>query len=795
MSNYPVIHDGREPRVNLVIPAGAEPGYAAAPDGFSLRSVLVVLRRNAWLILAVAAVTAGVAWYRFSRQLPLYKASALVRLVDARSSVAGGFGGASPEFQYWQVDPLRSQLEVLKGRSVLGSIVDSLGLRITAVPPTRTSAVRTVLEVEAPEGVSARVGFVFAPDTLTAAGGGVSRSFGYGERVAIGDARFIVHRHPGFEEVEAVLTSREDAISSLMAGLQLQLRDGTDAVDVEYTANDPTFAREVVNASVAQFQKSSAQAAQEDSRRRRIFLEEQLRGTETLFREVQTALSNFRTRQQVFSSREQFAAQQEGLMSLDVRREELAADKGIYEAALAELRRPGAPRSDVLRSLVASPGMSSNPVVTQLYAQLVQHQSARDSLMAGGSTPDHPEVRRLTNVISATEDRLVDAVNSNVTAMNARIGALDALRGRGTAELQALPATEAEEVRLTQQVEAMSKLGDQLREELQRARIAEAVEAGQVQLIHAAPEAAIIGAPLSVKMAIALFFGLGLGVAAAMTRTHLDTTIRDRDEVERILRAPKLATIPRLVSGHAGIGMVRNLLRKNGAGSDRRNTLIGREQVGSWEAEAYRTLRTNLIFSQTIRALKRIVITSSVPGEGKTTTAGNLGVAFAQQGLRVLLVDCDLRKPALHTMFEIRSDPGFTQLALGFAPQDECIRTTEIKNLFVLPAGVIPPNPAELLGGAGALALLERVSTEFDIVLLDTSPVMAASDAAILASHSDGVVLVVRAGFADRNAVQLAAQQLATVGARIIGAVFNDADSRAWPYDRSYHYKAYHTDA
>lgn len=795
MPEYPLVQDGGRPHGSVMVVTDPHLPPSPPQQTLHLRNVLTILRRNALLIGLIVGVTVAAAWYRFSRELPRYEASALVRLVDVRRSMTGALDASAGEFQSWRVDPLRSQLEVLKGRSVLGAIVDTLGLRLAVSPPNHVSAIRAAVRAEAPDEAAASVSVAFRPDSFTATSAGVSASFPYGSRVAVGPAQFTVLDHPGVEEATVAVVPRESAISSLMGGLRLNLRENTDAVDVQYGAFDPVFAREVVNASIAQFQNASAEGAREDSRRRRIFLEEQLRGTEALFRQVQSALSDFRARQQVFSSRDQFAAQQEGLRDLDVRREELAADRRIYAAALAELSRPGGTRSDALRRLVASPGMSANPVVTQLYTQLLLHQGARDSLIAGGATADHPEARRLANLIASTEDRLVDAARSHVAAVDARIGALDALRGRGTSELQALPATEAEEVRLTQQVAAMSNLGDQLREELQKARIAEAVEAGQVQVIHPAPAAAMVSAPMSVKMAMAIFFGLGLGVGAAFLRTHLDTTIRDRDEVERILRAPKLATIPRLVTGPGRTSRVRQMLRRNGDGGDRRNTLVALDRGTSWEAEAYRTLRTNLIFSQTIRTLKRIVITSSVPGEGKTTTAGNLAIAFAQQGVRVLLVDCDLRKPAVHRMFEIKGDPGLTQLALGFVKDDEAIRSTEVKGLFLLPAGTLPPNPAELLGGPHVPAMLDRLAAEFDMIILDTSPIMAASDAAILASHSDGVLLVVRAGFADRNAVQLAAQQLATVGARIIGAVFNDADARAWPYDRSYHYKAYHSDA
>lgn len=795
MSDYPLVPDRARQRGLVVVP---EP-YGDVPTGHGsplrLQNALLILRRNALLITAIVAVTTGVAWYRFSQQLPQYKASALVRLVDVRRTMTGGLGAGGADFESWRLDPLKSQLEILKGRATLGEIVDSLGLRLTVDPPDRASLIRSVVAAEVPEESAASVHLLFGQNTFTATSENTTREVAYGDTLALGPSRFTVTADAGVPEATVAVMPRESAISSLGGSLQLRLREGTDVVDVEYTAYDRSLAQEVVNASIGVFQSASAHGARQESRRRRIFLEEQLRGTDATFREVQAALSDFRARQQVFSSREQLSSQQEGLRDLDVRREEMAADKRIYEAALGEMQRPGSVRADVLRRVSGAPGMAANPVVAQLYTQMLQQQATRDSLTAAGATSNHPDVRRLDNALTASEGRLVDAIRSHVASLDARLGALDALRTQSAGQMQILPTSEAEEVRLAQQVEATSRMADQLREELQRARIAEAVESGQVQIVNRAPMAGSVGAPMTIKMAIALFFGFGLGIGAAFLRSHLDTTIRDREEVERIIRAPKLATIPRLVGGPTRVNRVKHFLRRNGAATARRNTLVALNHATSWEAEAYRTLRTNLIFSQAIRSLRTIVITSSVPGEGKTTTAGNLAIAFAQQGLRVLLVDCDLRKPAVHRVFDLATDPGLTQLALGFAKDDEAIRSTEVKGLFILPAGTLPPNPAELLGGPNVPALLARLGAEFDMVLLDTSPIMAASDAAILASHADGVLIVVRAGFADRNAVELAAQQLATVGARIIGAVFNDADSRAWPYERSYHYKEYHKDA
>jgi capsular exopolysaccharide synthesis family protein len=755
---------------------------ASARGIVGFRDVLAVARRS-WLVLLTGTLLGGMAaGYMAYRDEPRYRAAAVVRLADARQAIAGGMDVPIRELDRL-TNPLLSQIQILRSRGVLGQVVDAEGLRLD--PSFRRFAARLLTDVHVDSAAMAdTLDLTFDSTHVTVRSSNMDVRVAYGDTIALDGVRFVIAGQPKSREETWYVLSREEAIDELLARLRISPRSETDIVDVSYIAERPWVAQRVVNAVVTTFQRVNAQSAQDQSRRRRIFLSGQLHQTDSMLAEAQFALSSFRKRWQVSSSRDKLTAQQRDLMALEMRIEELEADRRMYRSLLARVEQ--APGSiDALQALVSAREIGANPVVLQLYRQLTEYQTARDSLTTGTwrSAETNPDVQRLNQLITTASENLVAAVRSHLASLDARSEALRELRARSGSEIEQLPGAEAEEMRLLEQVESLRRLADQLRDDYHRASVAEAVEAGQVEIVDlAALPLYTVGIPRQLQLALGLVLGFVLAATGVLLRETLNTSIRRRRDVEAVLRIPSLAVIPRMISMQVNRGAltpVYALKSKNGSSLD---PLPTAREAPSRIADAYRTLRTNLLFAPGGRAVRTLVVTSAAPGEGKTVTAANLAVTLAREGKRVLLVDADLRRSRLHRLFGVPNSPGLTDILATDVVSQVLVTPTAVDGLFVLPNGHPHHNPAELLRSDKLRPLLEAMSAHFDVVVLDSPPVLSAADSLILAAMTDGVVLVVRAGRTDRGVAADALARLSAVGAQVIGAVLNDPTGQAASY-------------
>jgi succinoglycan biosynthesis transport protein ExoP len=802
------------------LPPSSDHHSAPAPvrgsDSVSLSQFVGVLRRRYKVVLGLTFIGALGGGYLAWREPPTFRAGAVLRLAGERRAMSGGIEMAPGPIGR-TIDPQLSMVELVRSRSVLGAVVDTLGLQLVSKTPEFARSELNSVSVD-PRAAVDTIQLAFTAATVTAKSGAREVRSRYGDTLSIAGARFVVPSPPRVSEAQLMIIPREVAVDALLTEVRVTPRKDTDIIDVAYASTDPRIAQQVVNATVRLFQMQSIRSATEQSRQRRIFLDEQLTQMDSMLAVAQAQLSSFRSRQQMASSEDQLRARQEANIALDARRDQLESDRRIYGAMVNRLNsRKESEREEGLRALAASPEIvANNPTVGTLYQQLANYQTRLDSLTTGPwrSTPNNPDVVQLRSLINSTESKLREAFRSHVSTLDAHIAGISSIRARSGARTEVLPAMAEEEARLNSRVLALSKLQDQLREEFQKARIAEALEAGDVAIVDVAGVPyAPLWATATLKLMLGLLLGLVLGLGLAFILETLNTSIRRPEDLESMLHLPGLAVIPSLTA------TPHSLPRRTGLLGRRRKELSSGSADGegrplsqpfSVGTEAFRMLRTSLIWSDS-GEMRTIVVTSAAPGEGKTVTAANLSVAFAHDGFRVLLIDCDVRRPRLHSLFRMPRSPGLMELltppeggqngqSLTFDPEsgrtisglpiDEVVRATNIRGLSLLTCGSLPTNASNLLSGLRMRALLRELAKSFDLIILDTPPVLATADAGILSGLADGVLLVVRAGRTDRNAAQRAHQQLSQVGARIVGAVLNDPGGEVvhfgdyyYPYD------------
>ena len=777
----------------------------------TILELLGLLRRHLIVVLSIAAFVTGAVLYKMRRDLPVYQASAAIRVADRSEALSGGLG-AGPSDQMFRpfVDPVLSQVELLKSRGVAEAVVDKEGLRLRALPFWLPPRWATNVSVQ-PDAPSDTIYLQFGATDVRARSRGTDVHAPYGQAIVMRGTSLTVDHNPGIDAATLVVLPRQVAVSDVQNGLTGRPRERTDIIDVTYAASDPVFAQRVVNTAVQSFQEMSASTAKEESVRRREFIEDQLRQAEAKLEAAQEQHNEFRARERVYSTQERYKTEQADLVGVEEQRQNLDAQRRTYTALLSELQTEKGRPSDRLSALVSSPGIAANPLVAQLFTDLIRYRIARDSLTTGrwgARTANNPDVQKLDTLIAGTERNVIGAVQGQIASIDAHMAVLQDRQHGIAQQMTTLPASEAEEATLLAQVQTYDREAQQLRTELQSAKIAEAAQAGQIQIVDLAEvPGSPIGAGRRAKLFFALIIGLGLGIIAAYVIENRRSVIRRRDDIERTISLPSLALVPQIrsLNGHHGGLLARGLLpaaagrllpkrSRNGnglaAGADPASELVAFSDSRSGGAEAYRTLRTNLLFSAAVGALRRVVVTSPGPAEGKSTTAANLAIAFAQQGHRVLIIDCDLRRSRLHKMLEVPQTPGLTNVLVADSVVADAIKPTRIDGLMVMPSGALPPNPAELLGSARMRSLLEKLSESYDTIILDTPPLLAASDAAILSRLADGALVVVRAGRTERSALESAIQQLATVGARVLGSVLNDPDAEIPKYAayRSYYY-------
>jgi exopolysaccharide transport family protein len=416
----------------------------------------------------------------------------------------------------------------------------------------------------------------------------------------------------------------------------------------------------------------------------------------------------------------------------------------------------------------------------------------------------HPRMLAIESEIKTLQDRKTQEVNRVISSLRneyevalAREESLKAALAKQKKESLDLNQKAIQYGVLQREAESARHMYDLLIKRFKETTLTEDMKTGNIRVIDRAEVSKNPVKPRKRRnLLLAVIVGLLTGTGLAFFFEYLDNTIKIPEDVKRHLKIPYLGPVPLFEpasKGNPGGDMNQELVTHHDPKSTASESYRGiRTNIlfSSTASESYRGIRTNILFSAAESAPQVILITSAGPREGKTITALNLGITMAQAGSKVILLDCDMRRPKVHKAFSLAKDRGISNLLVGGKAQDGTLRHTPIPNLDVIPCGPIPPNPSEMLGSKRMSDLLHRLRKEYAHILIDSPPSTAVTDSAVLSKSVDGVVLVIRAGDTAREMVKNGIGQFEAVGAHILGAILNGVDIGRDKY--YYYYQYYH---
>jgi capsular exopolysaccharide synthesis family protein len=545
------------------------------------------------------------------------------------------------------------------------------------------------------------------------------------------------------------------------------------------------------------------------------FLDSQIVMYEKKLKSVENKLKDFQAEHQIYSL--------DGTSTILLN--DLTEYEGIYYTNIAELQvsqeRVGYLKSqltDSEQALMKEITNTNNPMIVALRGkiadleaqkiqQMVDEGWSESSLQAKDFNRRISEMKsRLTAIteslilsgwseedpFAASQDIFNKIVEQEVEvhAANSRAGEYKKLVDIMSERLTNLPNQNLQFARLERELKLSENLYITMKQKYEESRITEAGQRGKVSILDPAVVAEKVKPNMRMNLLMGIILGLSLGVGSSFAREYLDNTVKAVEHLER-KGLTVLGIIPDM-QHVTGYSIKRSLQKPSKGGTDFRRRLITYEDPKSPVSESYRSLRTNITYVSADKKIKSIIVSSPQPGEGKSTTVANLAIAFAQLRKRTLLIDADLRKPVQHNVFDLPRGPGLAEyLTKGVEDFDSIIRETKIENLSMVTAGGLPPNPSELLGSELMGQLVDRLESEWDIILFDSPPIVAVTDSSMISAEIDALVLVVKAGQSDRAAVDRALDTIENVRSPLIGAILNGANPETLAGKYSYYYSYY----
>src|SRR5215212_9755976 len=713
-------------------PAASEPGQ--------LRDYLFVVLKRKWLILSLCLVVTSLVAVQMFRQPSIYEAEATIKIEQRAKNVLQTRDfvlNAQPDANFWG-----TQIKLLQSPALARQVALSLDLQHNPAffgsqsPGGIFTALRRMVSGEKK---AAAVSPAVAPHTLS----------------VIGEAQ--LRDEPLSPEELSALEPYEDAIvgSEKVEGIV-----GTNLFTIKYRHTDPEMAQKVANALAEVFRSNNVERATQNSTKAEDLLAREISGLQSKIRHDTEELFNYAREKGLPPTMDSVLNVEAQLLS-DLSKQILDAENRRKAAQAIYLSAKNSP------DILTIPEVLKSPRITGIQER-ISALKERKAALEVTYTKEWPEVKKTDVAIKRLEGELEKAAGEAIAMLKAQYEAEQAhensvremyTKQRSTTDQQT--RDQIEMAAYTQRLETNKQYLSTLMQKQREVQIAQGDKGSEVSIENYSrvPRGAV-GPPRLRNVMIAFVLSLVAGIGLAFLLDFLDDTVKSLDDVDRYVHLPALAMIP----ASRGGARLKGLAPVNAPPSET-TALAMIDDVRSPIAEAYRHLRTSLLLSSAGQPPKTILVTSSQPSEGKTTTAINTAVMLAQTGADVLIIDCDLRRPRLHAHFNVPNAEGVTTFLSGKSELDGLLQPYDkLPNLQLLTSGPVPPNPAELLGSDEMRKLLSQASERFTHVVVDSPPAISFTDASILSTMVDGVVLVVHGGRSSRAVVRRAKQQLLDVG-------------------------------
>ncbi|MGA2484046.1 MAG: polysaccharide biosynthesis tyrosine autokinase [Candidatus Acidiferrales bacterium] len=719
------------------VPGHHLPVWDLTPREPHLYDYLLILRKHQWLILAFLLTVVTIVTIATFRMQPVFLATARIE-IDRENSNILPFQGTDPYEVYIDLENyIETQSKILQ---------------------SETLAVQTIRSV----GLFGQSEFAENASSEGPAAGGMA-----GQK-------------------------RPPELGAFLGSLSVKRVPNSRLLDVSFESTDPQLAARVVNTHIENYIEQNFRSRYEATTQASSWLANQLNELKIKVEKSEDARLAYERQNQIWAVDEKQNITTQRLSDLNKELTDAQSNRMTKEA-IYQMGQSG--------SLEAVPEVRDNAMLQGLL-QKRNDVDAQYNEALNQYGPNFPKVQRLQGQMKEL-DQLVGQEKKNIAN---RIE--NDYRGARQHELLLSQALDKQKIEanemaerlvqyniLKREAEANKQLYEGLLTKLKEASISAGLRSSNIRVVDPAMVPTTPTRPSkSHNLALAFLVGLMGGVGLALLREYMDNTVKTPDDIETLARLPSLAVVPMFTTTN-GTGRHHRLLKPAGAnGHEARMELVSHHQPKSQMSEAFRALRTSLLLSQADHPPQVILVTSALPQEGKTTAAANLAVTLAQLGDRTLLIDADLRKPGVGRVLSLGDGKyaGLSSYLAGVSSLElVTIPHPVISNLAAIPTGPLPPNPADLLSSDRVAKAIAELRTRFKFIVIDTPPIMAATDAVILSVQADGVLLVVRSGETPKQAFTRTHDLLKSVNCRLLGVVLNAVDSSAPDYYYSYRYYPY----